>query len=42
MMCTFDHGTVEPLNNGHIGTDHFNLSIIERLSSFEGKNVLPL
>ena len=31
----------EPLNNGHIGTGHF-VSIIERLSSFRGKNVLPL
>ena len=28
--------TVEPLNNGHIGTDH-----LERLSSFRGNNVLP-
>ena len=27
--------TVEPLNNGHIGVDHF--SIIEKLSSFRGK-----
>ena len=31
--------TVKPLNNRHIGTD---LSIMERLSSFNGNNVLPL
>ena len=30
------NNTVEPLNNRHIETDH--LSIIERLSSFRGKN----
>ena len=30
--------TVEPLNNGHIGTDHF-VHYIKRLSSFRGKNV---
>ena len=39
-MCHSMSPTVEPLNNGHIGTDH--LSVIERLSSFRGNNVLPL
>ena len=35
--------TVEPLNNGHFGTSNFwhNFTVIERLSSFRGKIVLP-
>ena len=35
--------TVEPLNNGHFGTSNFwhNFTVIERLSSFRGKIILP-
>ena len=35
--------TVEPLNNGHFRTSNFwyNFTVIERLSSFRGKIVLP-
>ena len=35
--------TVEPLNNRHFGTTNFwhNFTVIERLSSFRGKIVLP-
>ena len=45
-QTTSGHGitdTVEPLNNGHFGTSNFwhNFTVIERLSSFRGKIVLP-
>ena len=39
-ILTSNQYTVKPLNNGHIGTDQ--LVIIERLSSFRGKNVCTI
>jgi len=43
VLCVRTGGTtVEPLYNGHFGTGHFWVifAVIQRLSSFRGKNVL--